>query len=255
MVLQHAFLEILDIPENIFPGISDYVRNFLQKAPADLTSLCGCLNYTVSFISRWADFMEYRKNTGSIVNACRVYTHPMVFGVMLRTIVQELAESFPECSFRGAFRLFNSNWGYDTYPFRAEQGILTWDEETLARQQPEIRKFWNAMRTANYTDIPDLLTAMYAPMTDRQLYNAFGILEDLFFDPAREVTPVDAYDFDNEGTPERESMVEFTYNCFLDYCWENYADIWDFFRVIQEAFSRKNVPFNFPDEFLSAPNI
>ena len=251
MVLQHAFLEILDIPESLFPAFSDYIRDFLRKAPTDLTSLCAHLNYNASYISGWAKFMEYGKDNGSIVNDCTVYAHPLVFAPLLRTLIQELAKAFPESSFHGSYRLLNSNWGYDSYPFRAERGTLTWEEETLARQQPQTRKFWDAMRNANYTTIPDLLTAMYAPMTDRQLYDAFSVLDDLFFDPEQLVTPVDAYEFDNEGIPERESMVEFTYNCFLAYCWDNYGDIREFFRVIKEAFGRKDIPFDFPQEFLA----
>ena len=255
MVFQNASIEIREIPEKRFQEISDYIRTFLRNSPADLTSLCGHLDYNVSFLSRWAEFTEYRKDTGSIVNDCTVYAHPMVFGIMLRTLVQNLAESFSDCSFRGIIRDFHSNWGYSSYPFRAERGILVWEEETLARQQPDMRKFWDAMRRADCITIPQLLAAMYAPMTDRQLYDAFGVLDDLFFDPEQEVTPVDAYYFDNEGIPERESMVEFTHNCFLAYCWKNYSDIWEFFRAIRDAFAEKKVPFDFPEGFLSTDLI
>lgn len=254
MVLQHASVEILDIPETLFCQISDYVRQFLQTIPSALESYCEKANYSPSYLLRWAEFIQYEPDTHSIINNCTVYAHPLVFASALRSLIQELANAFPQSSFGGFFRLFNSNWGYDTYPFRAERGVLTWGEETLARQQPRMRKFWDAMQQSNYTDIPDLLTAMYAPMTDRQLYDAFGILDDLFFDPEQLVTPVDAYEFDNEGIPERDSMVEFTHTCFLVHCWRDYTDIWGFFRDLKEQFGKRNVPFEFPDEFLTALN-
>ncbi len=254
MVLQNAALDIGDIPEKLLPDISDYVRNYLHAAPSKLVSCCEKANYSPSYISRWALFTQYDPDTVSIRNNCTVYAHPLVYEPLLRMLIQELAKAFPQASFRGAFRLFSSNWGYDIYPFRSEQGTLTWEEQTLARQQPEMQKFWEAMQRANYTDIPDLLAAMYAPMTDRQLHDTFGLLDDLFFDPEQLVTPVDAYEFDNEGIPERESMVEFTHNCFLAYCWKNYADIWEFFRALRESFGRQQIPFDFPDEFLAALN-
>lgn len=255
MVLQHAHLEIRDIPKDLFPEISDFVRDYFHTQPSTLTEYCAQLRYSPSFFPRWASFTQYNCDTLSISNDCTVYAHPLLFEPLLRTLILKTAEAFPDASFRGSFRLFHSNWGYDSYPFRAERGVLTWEEETLARQQPQMRKFWDAMQKANYTAIPDLLTAMYAPMTDRQLYDAFGILDELFFDPEQLVTPVDAYYFDNEGIPERESMVEFTYSCFLGYGWKDYADIWEFFRGLKEHFGRKNIPFDFPGEFLAALNI
>ena len=252
MIFQHAALDIRAIPEKHFPDISDYIRKYLQALPAGMGSLCEQLNYSPSYIARWAGFTRYNADTGTIVNDCTVYAHPLVFTPMLRALIRELATAFPQASFHGSLRLFNSHWGYDIHSFKADQQHLVWEPEILARQQPQMQKFWEAMKKSCYADIPDLLTAMYAPMAVHQLSDAFQILEDLFFDPAQEVTPVDACCFDNAGIPERESMVEFTHNCFLGYCWERYADIWDFFRAVKEAFSQKNIPFDFPDGFYPA---
>lgn len=252
MVLQHASLEVQDIPENLFHEICDFVRHYFQAFPSGLESHREKANYPQSLFLRWAECMEYRRDACSIINSCTVYAHPLVFAPLLRTLIHELASTSPHAAFRGCFHLFNSNWGYDTYPFRAERGVLTWEKETLARQHPQTQKFWDAMQRANYTGIPDLLTAMYAPMTGRQLYNAFSVLDDLFFDPEQLVTPVDSCEFDSEGIPEQESMVEFTHTCFLTHCWKDYSDIWAFFRDLKEHFSQKNVPFEFPAEFLAA---
>ncbi len=254
MAFQNATLDIMDIPDHLFPAFSDYLRKYFNALPSESETQCEKLNYASSYISRWSQFTRYNSDTRHIGNDCTVYAHPLIFAPALRTLIQELTKAFPQSSFHGSYRLFSSNWGYDAYPFRSEGGSLTWEEETLGSQHPETHRFWNAMEESGYTDIPDLLAAMYAPMTSHQLYHAFALLDDLFFDPMQEVTPVDAYEFDNEGIPERESMVDFTYNCFLYHCWEDYPDIRAFFRAIREQYSKKDIPFEFPENFLAALN-
>jgi len=254
MILQHAALEITQIPTELFRDISQFIQDYLGSPCHSAESCCALVSYSPDMLRRWARFTEYREDTFQIRNTCTVFAHPMVFNPWLRTLILELTEAFSRINFQGQYSLFHSNWGYSCYPFHVQDGILIWDEETLARQQPNIRKFWNAMVKSGYSTIPDLMTAMYTSMTDRQLYDAFGILDAIFYDPEQEIQPVDAYYFDNDGIPELESMVDFTYNCFLSHGWQDYGDIWGFFRYLKEQFARKQIPFGFPDIFLSALN-
>jgi hypothetical protein len=254
MEYHHTALAITGIPENMFPEISVYIRNYFNSQPSERGAQCEKLNYSPSYISRWAAFIRYDPDICSVENDCTVYAHPLVFAPLLRTLIQDLANAFPQASFHGSFRLFSSNRGYDAYPFRSDRGRLTWGNEILGSQHPDTLKFWDALEESGYDDLCAMLADMYAPMTGRQLYDAFAILDNLFFDPTQEIQPVDAYYFDNEGVPERESMVDFTHNCFEGYCWEKYKDIWAFFRDIREQFSKKDIPFEFPENFLSALN-
>lgn len=252
MVLQHAWLEICDIPKKTFPEFALWVRAFMETTTPALGNRCREVKYDLSYLSYWTNSIEYMEDGGIIRNRCSVYAHPSVFEPLLRTLIMELAAAFPEISFRGSFRLLHTNWGFSTYPFRAEQGVLTWEEETLARQQPAIRTFWNAMQKSSCVTIRDLLEAMYAPMTGVQRNTAFLLLDDLFFDPEQEVSPLESYDVDEDGNPDPDSLVEFTYMCFLSHCWVDYGDIWAFFRVLKERFAEKNVPFDFPADFRAA---
>ena len=243
MVIEHAALDILNIPENQFRDISDYVREYFRSISA------GSEPPPDPRIAWWANCLLFCADTLTISNHCAVAAPPMLFEAILRGLILRLEARFPTAPMSGNITLFHSNWGYSHFPWHIVDGKLLWEEPTQARQQPRTRAFWNSMQRCGCGTIPELLAAMYAPMTDRQLYDAFGILDDLFFDPSQEVTPVDAYCFDNEGIPERESMVDFTYNCFLSCGWDKYTDIWAFFQGIQEAFREKDIPFPFPEAF------
>lgn len=252
MILQHAWIKITDIPGYAFPEVSLWIQTYPQNNIQSIENLCRQFQCDPFYVRRWNELTEYQEADGCICNCCTVYAHPLVFQSLLRTMLTDLAAAFPGISFRGSFRLMHSNWGFSIYPFQAAQGALIWGDETLARQQPEIRKFWDAMQKASYVTIRDLLESMYAPMTGPERNRAFSVLDDLFFDPSQEVSSVDGCYFDDEGYPEPDSMVEYTYTCFLNHCWSDYGDIWMFFKDLQEQFSRKQVPFCFPADFLAS---
>ena len=249
MIQQNAWLEIRDIPRDTFPEFALWVRAFFETTAPSLGSLCKQIKYDPSYLACWTKYMEYAEDDGTIRNRCTVYANPSVFEPLLRRLVMDLASAFPETDFWGSFRLLNSNWGFSAYPFSAVRGSLTWEEEIIARQQPAARRFWDAMQSASCATIRDLLEAMYAPMAGAQRMAAFFVLNDLFFDPEQEVSPMESYDLDEEGNPDPDSLVEFTYMSFLSHCWVDYEDIWTFFRALKEKFAEKNVPFDFPSGF------
>ena len=134
MIQQHAWLEICDIPTKSFPEFALWVRAFMETTTPALGNRCRQVKYDLSYLTYWTNSIEYVEDAGIIRNRCTVYAHPSVFEPLLRTMIMELATAFPEISFRGSFRLLNSNWGFSSYPFSSARGILTWEEETLARQ-------------------------------------------------------------------------------------------------------------------------
>ena len=249
MVLQHAYLDIQDISQEKFPMVSTWIREYFLREEAAIAGLCKSVNYSQEYVRLWVKHMQFEASAGSIRNHFPSYAHPLVFEPMLRSMLETLPEACPGLRCSGSFRLFNSNWGYNSYAFRIDSGGIFWDAPILSRQQPQARAFWAAMEQHRMRTIEDLFEKIYESLTPRQRSAAFDLIYDLTDHRGEEISPYEGYDFDDDGFVELHGLVEFACWYFRDCAWEHSGGILDFFRETQTRHRRAGIPFPLPPAF------
>lgn len=246
MVLQHAFFEITDISDALFPEVENYTRVFFAGAADSQSDACSGLGYKAEYIRLWSGCIEYKPLPGSISNSCTVFAHPLIFEGMLRRLIMDLAEYFPKLSCIGCFRLYNSNWGYSTYSFQMANSLIIWAHPVIARQQRDARAFWDAMGEADILTIRDLFRVIYEPLDGPQRAHAFDLIFDLEDHRFDEVGPFDGYDFDDDGFPDPDTLADFAWSHFQYYGWDHDSGILGSLRDLEALHLEKDIPFPLP---------